>query len=198
MRRSPGCGRGPMSTLVDVSPSADDALGQVEEQLRTALSELEPLLAQGTGPVWTTDRGELVVSRLSAATVAPEVETLRGELTELLPRPQLTELRIEVDRWVSFTGELSHAGDKTHRDQTLHRNLYAAVLAQACNFGLTAMAEASGISYDTLAWTTDGLPEPLKFGRHSRSAPGRAVLADAAHESLGFSGHSARTTTRPA
>ena len=31
----------------------------------------------------------------------------------------------------------------------------SAAIICACNFGQTAMAEASGISYDTLAWTTE-------------------------------------------
>jgi TnpA family transposase len=50
---------------------------------------------------------------------------------------------------------MTHAGGRTSRPHQLRRNLYAAILAQACNLGLTGMAEASGISYDTLAWTTE-------------------------------------------
>ncbi|SDG69828.1 Transposase and inactivated derivatives, TnpA family [Lentzea fradiae] len=141
--------------LVDVPPSADEALERVGEQLRAALGELEPLLTGGDGPVRMTDKGEIVVSRLSAMAVPDAVEQLRLQLVDLLPRPQLTELLIEVDRWSSWSDRLTHAGGKTHRDPQLRRNLYAAILAQACNFGLTAMSEASGISYDTLAWTTE-------------------------------------------
>ncbi len=141
--------------LVDASPSADEALEQVGEQLHAALGELEPLLASGDGPVRMTEKGEIVVSKLSAMAVPEPVEQLRLQLVDLLPRPQLTELLIEVDRWASWSDQLTHAGGKTHRDPQLRRNLYAAILAQACNFGLTAMAEASGISYDTLAWTTE-------------------------------------------
>jgi len=141
--------------LVDIPPTADDALDRVGEQLTTALAELEPLLATGDGPVRMDDRGEVVVSKLSAIEVPEAVEQLRMQLVELLPRPQLTELLIEVDRWACWSDQLTHAGGKTHRPPELRRNLYAAILAQACNFGLTAMAEASGISYDTLAWTTE-------------------------------------------
>jgi hypothetical protein len=36
----------------------------------------------------------------------------------------------------------------------LIRNLYASVLAYACNLGYAGMADASGISEDTLAWTS--------------------------------------------
>jgi hypothetical protein len=142
-------------TLVDVSSNADEALAQVGEQLHAALGELEPLLATGDGPVRMTDKGEIIVSKLSAMAVPDAVEQLRLQLVDLLPRPQLTELLIEVDRWASWSDQLTHAGGKTHRDPQLRRNLYAAILAKASNFGLTAMAEASGISHDTLAWTTE-------------------------------------------
>ncbi|QRP50966.1 Tn3 family transposase [Amycolatopsis sp. FDAARGOS 1241] len=63
------------------------------------------------------------------------------------------ELLIEVDRWASWSDLLTHAGRKTHPDPRLRCDRYATILAQACNFGLTAKAEVCSVSYDTLAWT---------------------------------------------
>lgn len=37
----------------------------------------------------------------------------------------------------------------------MKRNLIAVLIAAATNLGLTRMAEASGISHDTLAWTAE-------------------------------------------
>jgi hypothetical protein len=71
--------------LVDVSPSADEALEQLGEQLHAALGELEPPLASGDGPVRMTDKGEIVVSKLSAMAVPDAVEQLRLQLVDLLP-----------------------------------------------------------------------------------------------------------------
>lgn len=116
-----------------------------------------------------TERGETVVSKLSAMAVPDAVGQLCLQLADLLPRPQLTELLIEVDQWASLSDQLTHAGGKTHRDPQLRRDLYATILAQACNFGLTPMAEASGISYDTLAWTTEWY---LREDRSRRGRPG--------------------------
>ena len=141
--------------LVQAPVEAAIALEQTSEQLQAALTELEPVLAGGDGPVRMSESGELTVNRLSAEAVPDEVETLRLQLVELLPRPQLTELLIEVDRWADWSDQLTHAGGKTHREPQLRRNLYAAILAQACNFGPVAMAEASGISEETLRWTTE-------------------------------------------
>ncbi len=141
--------------LVQAPVAATTALEQAGEQLQAALTELEPILAAGDGPVRMSESGELTVNRLSAEAVPDEVENLRLQLVELLPRPQLTELLIEVDRWADWSDQLTHAGGKTHREPHLRRNLYAAILAQACNFGPAAMAEASGISEETLRWTTE-------------------------------------------
>jgi hypothetical protein len=51
---------------------------------------------------------------------------------------------------------LTHASEATPRTPELEhrRNLYAARLAHACNFGTTRIAELTGISVDTLDWYT--------------------------------------------
>jgi TnpA family transposase len=68
----------------------------------------------------------------------------------------LTELLIEVDWETGFSDHLTHAGGATPRLPVLEhrRNLYAALLAQACNYGTARMAELTGISVDALDWTT--------------------------------------------
>jgi TnpA family transposase len=140
--------------LVGAHLSADDALAEAEEQLRESLLGLEPLLAAGDGPVRVSDQGQLLIGKLTAEDVPDEVEQVRLGLVELLPRLPITELLIEVDRWTGFSDQLTHAGGQSKRDDTLLRQIYAAILAQACNFGITAMAESTGLTYDKLAWTT--------------------------------------------
>ncbi len=53
-----------------------------------------------------------------------------------------------------FSEEFSHAGGAQPRNPDLRRNLYAALIAYACNLGYAGMADASGISEDQLAWTS--------------------------------------------
>jgi Transposase and inactivated derivatives, TnpA family len=67
----------------------------------------------------------------------------------------LTELLIEVDRESGFSAHLTHAAGASPRHPELEhrRNLYAAVLSLACNFGSTRMAELTGIPADTIDWT---------------------------------------------
>lgn len=80
---------------------------------------------------------------------------MRELLAGLLPRVPLASVLIEMDRRCGFTGSLTHAAGKTARSVDLTRNLFACLIAQACNIGLVAIAEASGISYDKLAWTAE-------------------------------------------
>lgn len=49
--------------------------------------------------------------------------------------------------------EPTHAGGAQPRNPDLTRNLYAALITYACNLGYAGMADASGISENTLAWT---------------------------------------------
>jgi TnpA family transposase len=82
-------------------------------------------------------------------------EELRAAAAGRLPHLQIPSLLIEVDAWSGFTDALVHAGGAAHRSPELRRNLCAAVLAQATNQSLAEMADATGISEDTLAWTTE-------------------------------------------
>lgn len=92
---------------------------------------------------------------LPAEELPEGTEELRAAAAGRLPHLQIPSLLIEVDAWSGFTDALVHAGGATHRSPELRRNLYAAVLAQATNQSLAEMADATGISEDTLAWTTE-------------------------------------------
>ena len=85
----------------------------------------------------------------------PEVVQLNDLVAERLPRVELAEVLIEVDSWPGFTQLFRHAGGARSRNPDLVRYVYAAILAQVCNFGLTTMADIADLTYRQLAWTTD-------------------------------------------
>jgi hypothetical protein len=62
---------------------------------------------------------------------------------------------IELDKRTGYLDCFTHAGGKQARSPELKRNLIAVLLAYSTNLGLTNMAQASGISYDILAWTAE-------------------------------------------
>ena len=68
---------------------------------------------------------------------------------------ELAEVLIEVDSWTGFTQFFRHAGGARSRNPDLVRHVYAAILAQACNFGLTTRADIADLTYRQLAGTTD-------------------------------------------
>src|SRR6266436_8869832 len=61
---------------------------------------------------------------------------------------------MEVDGWTGFSRHLEHAGGAEPRTPDLLVHCHASILAQACNFGLTRMAQLADLSYRQLAWCT--------------------------------------------
>ncbi len=140
--------------LTGTSRYARDQLARLGGELTGALGALEPILAGSNGQARLDDVGHLVVSPLPAEQLPAGATALRDTAAGLLPRVDLASLLIEVDGWTGFTDTLTHAGGASSRAPELRRNLYAAILAQACNLGVGGMADASGISEDSLAWTS--------------------------------------------
>jgi TnpA family transposase len=148
--------------LVDRPASFGDALAVADDQLHTHLIDLERLLAAGggTGEVRLGDDGELIIPRLDADIVPAEANDLRAELSAMIPRLPIASLLVEMDQHTGFLEHLTHAGGKVLRSPELKRNLILVLLAEAMNMGLTAMAEASGVPYDVLAWTAEWYLRP--------------------------------------
>nr|CTQ89089.1 Mobile element protein [Kibdelosporangium sp. MJ126-NF4] len=131
------------------------ALAQATDELDEALDGLEQVLATGDGPVRLDEDGDLVISPLSAEDIPAEAVALKAELTEMLPFAPIVSLLIEMDKRTDFLDCFTHASGKQARSPELKRNLIAVLLAHSTNLGLTRMAEACGISYDMLAWTSE-------------------------------------------
>jgi hypothetical protein len=111
-----------------------------------------------------THDGELI------AETDTHVDTGRlGRLIEQrLPEIDLPELLIEVDGWTGFTDYLAPLRGNRSRSPDMPCVLYAALIAQATNLGLTGMARASDFSYQQLEWAWE---------RIARLIPGRALAS---------------------
>jgi TnpA family transposase len=125
---------------------------RVTEYARVA-AELEQQLS-GSQRVRIED-GELIVSPPAAEERPASADELEELLVMRLPRIDLPTLLIEVDGWVKFTHSFTHAGGSASRTPELLPTLYASLLAQSGNFGLTQMARMSEFSYQQLLWTTN-------------------------------------------
>jgi TnpA family transposase len=147
--------RGEVMELTKMPATFAERLTAIDEEMSRYLDELEALLADPDSPVSVDADGQLHLKALAAEVVDPEVLAQRDAVVARLPRVPLTELLIEVDRESGFSAHLTHAGGASPRRPELEhrRNLYAAILSLACNFGSTRMAELTGISADTIDWT---------------------------------------------
>ena len=88
--------------------------------------------------------------------IEPAVVVERDGVVARLPIVPLTELA-DRDRRRHRLVAPSHPRrwlEPRHCTLEHQRSLYAAILAPACNFGSTRMAELTGISADTIDWTT--------------------------------------------
>ena len=131
-------------------------LHRLEGELDAAVADLQRVLADPTsqGLARVDDDGELIVSPLPAEQIPAAGEALAQAVAARLPQIHLPALLIEVDRDTRFSEAFTHASGAQPRNPDLARNLYASVLAYACNLGYAGMADASGISEDILAWTS--------------------------------------------
>ena len=101
------------------------------------------------------EEGRLVLTPLSAEEPPAGSVALQEKIAQHLPRVELADLLIEVDSWTDFTRHFEHAGGREPRTKDLRVHLHASILAQACNFGLTTMADIAELSYRRLAWCTN-------------------------------------------
>lgn len=152
--------RAEVHSLLDVPLDGGQRLKERGAELNRLLTQFNAELApdkNGSGLVRLED-GELVLTPLSAAELPPHVAKLQHLVTERLPRVELVDLLIEVDRWTGFSQRFTHAATPmttptfTDDEQVL---LYGAIIAQACNLGLTTLGRMTDLSRRSLAWWTN-------------------------------------------
>lgn len=139
--------------LIQAPPDGLKRLNQRQAELEAHLAEFDQTLTKSDQV--RLEKGRLVVSPLRAEELPESARQLQQWVTERLPRVELVDLLIEVDRWIGFTRYFEHAGRGESRTKELQIYLYAAILAQACNFGLTQMALSADLAHNRLVWCTN-------------------------------------------
>ncbi len=154
---------------------ADGALrlDTAESELHDRMRRLDERLIAGS-PVRVQD-GELIVPQLEAEPVDEATQRLAAMVAKRLPRVDLTDLLIKVDGWVGFSRHFTHAGGGAARSPEHRTHLYAALLAQATNLGISAMADVAELSYRQLDWAT------TSYLREETLSPAITALVDYNH-----------------
>jgi TnpA family transposase len=124
------------------------------ERLRALAREQAELLDQLARARTQTAEAQLADGELTVQTPADVADDgrLRRLIEPRLPEVDLADLLIEVDGWTGFTDHLAPLSGNQRRSPDMPCLLYAAILAQATNLGLSGMARASQFSYQQLEW----------------------------------------------
>lgn len=128
-----------------------ERIDQRIDELEALLRPMHELLVEGAAI--RLDEEGLVVGRLTAEDVPPEAKALQAEISRRMPVVDLTDILVEVNTWLGFTDELiglEHAS-RNEQHTTL---LLASILATGCNIPLSDMARSSGLSYQSIWWTS--------------------------------------------
>ena len=138
-----------------------------EQELHLAALHLDGLLT-GTTSVSLDADEHLVLSPLEAAERPPSAISLERMIGERMPLVDLPTLLIEVDGWVHFHRDFTHANSHQSCKPDALPTLYASLLAQSGNFGLARMAHISDLPEHRLLWTTNWFirEETLRLGNN--------------------------------
>lgn len=133
-------------------------LNELAADLEKALTKLETMLnnvPQNQAKI-RIEENKFILTPLEASDLPKSVLDLRAKIEKRLPLVELVSLLIEVDRWTTFTDNLEHAGEYQPESVINKKgHLYAAILAQACNFSLKRLERASNFQADRLAYYTN-------------------------------------------
>jgi len=142
---------GPLSLAVDMDGATH--LRGWRDLLDERMHNIATLARSGRLPDVDLGGGTLKISPLRAIT-PPEADVLQRQAYNALPRVRITDLLLEVDAWTGFSGCFTH--QRSGRPAEDHAALFAAVLADGINLGLTRMAETSrDMTVRRLAWIHD-------------------------------------------
>ena len=139
--------------LINAPEDGKERLKERENELNKLIPCINKLLLDKNNKSGIRmENGKIVVSPLKADERPESVINLEKEIGKRLPKVDITDVIIEVDRWTRFSECFEHAAGAEPRPNKLLINLYASILAQACNFGLDQMEDITGIPYRKLAW----------------------------------------------
>ena len=138
---------------LDLEPTGTERLNRRAQDLQNLLPRLDRELTRSEGI--RIEQDELIVPADAGQDPPDSARALEERVSRRLPSVELPELLLEVDSWTGFSQRLIHASGGQPRTDELSCHLYATLLAQGTNMGLTEMAHSAGLTYDRLAWCSN-------------------------------------------
>lgn len=138
---------------ITLPPKAATWLGEQQEALHTQLTALAEQLSAKELTDVRLENNRIIVTGLSKA-VPAEAEQLATQLYGRIRPIKITELLLAIDALTGFSRHFTHL--HTGESAPNRAALFAAILADATNLGVSKMASACpGLSEAELAWVSD-------------------------------------------
>lgn len=135
--------------------SAEVRLTEREAELRTLCQQVETMVTDISNSQLRIKDDQLVHRFDEADDLPPRVAQLSATLTASLPQVAITDVLLEVDKHTGFSQAFEHLTTSKRTSPDVLLNLYACLLAQACNLGLAYMAHAADLDYQQLRGCND-------------------------------------------
>ncbi len=133
-----------------ITTDCDQFLSERLGMLKQRLQEVEQLASNDELPDASITEKGLKISPLENA-VPVEVDALTRKVYSLMPHLKITELLLEVDKWIGFSKHFTHL--KSGKEASEPNLLLTAILADGINLGLTKMSESCpGATFSKLSW----------------------------------------------
>jgi TnpA family transposase len=142
--------------LLGRSADAQTDLQALATQLDASYRATADRLPANTAVTLETRDGkpDLTLSPLDKLEEPASLLALRETLDTMLPQIDLPEVLLEIHRHTGFAHELTHLTEARARADDLPRSICAVLLAQACNVGMTPVADPTipALTIDRLQW----------------------------------------------
>jgi TnpA family transposase len=146
--------KGEVLRLTMAPPSGEGRLKERSRELQHLAEQVEALHSQDSALRF--EDAKWILTPLEADERPASAERLEDELASRLPRLDVPDVILEVNGWTGLTETLPHfaTGQTVQGDKELSY-LYASLLAQALNHGLTQMSRSTGLPHHQLVYTSN-------------------------------------------
>lgn len=141
---------------LNLAPQPETELSLLGQQLHEAYQRTAQNIPTNTAVRVEQENGRetLTISHLDKLEEPDSLQTLRQQVTALLPRVDLPEVLLEIHARTGFLDEFTHAHEVGTRAENLSISLCAVLIAMACNIGLRPLQrrDIAALTRHRLAW----------------------------------------------
>jgi hypothetical protein len=141
---------------LDWSSDAEEALAPLEQELDQTYRQTIEHWEENTAVRIESFAGKerVVLASLDPLEEPESLRILRSRVKSLLPKTDLPELLLEVNRWTGFADAFTHFSEEKSRVKDIDVSVCAVLVAQACNIGLEPVVQPGipALERDRLRW----------------------------------------------